>query len=58
MVSVATALVAFAVFLAIYEWSRRRAAGDDGVKPPLQWGWLAAIAGCTAAALVIGLATN
>jgi hypothetical protein len=32
----------------------RRAAGA-GARPPMQWGWLAAIVGLAAVALVVGL---
>ena len=38
----------FALFLAIYAVLQRRA------HRPVQWGWIAAIAGCAAAALLIG----
>jgi hypothetical protein len=57
MWQIVTALLMFAVFLGIYELVRRRAAGEGAAKPPVQWGWLAAIAGLAALALAIGLLT-
>ena len=36
-------------FVAIYAYLHRRAG-----RPPVQWGWLAAIVLCAAAALVLG----
>ncbi len=53
MVEVATALVMFGAFLAIYEALRRRAAAE-GPKPAVRWGWLAVVAALAAVALVIG----
>jgi len=47
-------LIALVAFLAIYELLRRRAA-VDGRKPPVQWGWLAAIVGCAAVAALVGV---
>jgi len=52
----ATALVMFGVFLGIYELLRRRAPG--GSRPPVRWGWLAAITLAAALAFVIGLVTR
>ena len=37
-----------AVFLGVYALLRRRSGA------PVQWGWLAAIVGCAAVALVVG----
>jgi hypothetical protein len=53
----ATALGALAVFLGIYALLLRRArrAGRDA---SVRWGWLAAIVGCAAVALLIGVAIN
>ena len=46
-------IVAYALpllaFLAIYAYLHRRAG-----RPPVRWGWLAAIVLCAAAALVLG----
>jgi hypothetical protein len=53
--AVVTALVCFALFLLGYEALRRRAGKAQGEKPPVQWGWLAAIAGCAAVAVIVGL---
>jgi hypothetical protein len=58
MVEVITALVMFGLFLALYEFLRRRAARADGSKPPVQWRWLAAITGVTAFAVIVGLLTR
>jgi len=41
-------------FVVIYQVLRRRAAAE-GKAPPGQWGWLAAIFGCGAAAVLLGL---
>jgi hypothetical protein len=46
---------AVAVFLTIYALLRERAGGKSGTKPPVQWGWLAAIAGCVLIAFLAGL---
>jgi hypothetical protein len=48
MAELATGLVCLAVFAGIYARSQRRSGG------PVQWGWLAAIVGCAAFALVLG----
>lgn len=44
----------FAAFIAIYEAIRRRSAHPGAKRPPVQWGWLAAIVTCALAAIVIG----
>jgi hypothetical protein len=44
----ATVLVCLAVFVGIYAVLQRRSGG------PVRWGWLAAIVGCAAAALLLG----
>jgi lysylphosphatidylglycerol synthetase-like protein (DUF2156 family) len=49
-----TALV-FAAFVAIYAVLRERERQKTGVRPPIQWGWLAAIMACAAVAAVAGL---
>ena len=46
--------VCIAVFLALYAFLQRRA-NRAGRQPAIQWGWLAAIIGCAALALLIGL---
>jgi hypothetical protein len=43
-----------AVFLALYAVLHRRANRGDRHRP-IQWGWLAAIIGCAALALLIGV---
>jgi uncharacterized membrane-anchored protein len=58
MTQVVSAVVMFGVFLALYEFLRRRAARADGSKPPVHWGWLVAITGCAALALIVGLLTR
>ena len=58
MAEVFTALVMFGLFLALYEFLRRRAAWAAGSKPPVQWRWLAAITGAAAFALIVGLLTR
>jgi hypothetical protein len=58
MTQVISAVVVFGLFLAVYEFLRGRAARAEGSKPPVQWGWLAAIAGCAALALIVGLLTR
>jgi len=45
----------FAAFLAIYALLRERARRKSGVRPPIEWGWLAAITACAAVAVVAGL---
>jgi hypothetical protein len=47
-------LVPLVVFVVLYLVLRRRAA-VNGTAPPGQWGWLAAIVGCAAAAALLGL---
>jgi hypothetical protein len=47
-------LLPLAAFVVVYQVLRRRAA-VDGKAPPVQWGWLAAIFGCAAAAVLLGL---
>jgi hypothetical protein len=47
-------LVPLAAFGALFMALRRRAT-SDGFAPSVQWGWLAAIAGCAIAALLVGL---
>jgi hypothetical protein len=47
-------LAPFVAFLILYVGLRRRAA-RHGATPPIQWGWLAAIAACAAAAALLGL---
>jgi hypothetical protein len=47
-------LIPAAAFVVIYQVLRRRAA-VDGTAPPVQWGWLAAMFGCAAAAVLLGL---
>ena len=47
-------LAVFVAFLVLHELLRRRAA-QDGVRPPIRWGRLAVIAGCAAAAVLLGL---
>jgi lysylphosphatidylglycerol synthetase-like protein (DUF2156 family) len=44
-----------AAFLAIYAVLRERERRSSGVRPPTQWGWLAAIAVCAAVAVLAGL---
>jgi hypothetical protein len=51
---VGTALLMLAVFLGIYFTARRR----RGATEPVQWGWLAAIVGCAAVAVLIGAITR
>jgi len=58
MTQVITAVAIFGVFVALYELLRRRAARDGGSKPPVQWGWLAAITGAAALALIVGALTR
>jgi|tagenome__1003787_1003787.scaffolds.fasta_scaffold20226540_2 hypothetical protein len=52
LVSVAIAIV---VFLALYTLLRERAGRKSGSKPPVKWGWLAAIASCALVAVLAGL---
>jgi len=47
-------LVPLAAFILLFLALRRRAA-FDGTVSPLPWGWLAAIAVCAIAALLVGL---
>jgi hypothetical protein len=58
MTQVATAVVMFGLFLALYGFLRGRAARRDGSKPPVQWSWLAAGTGAAAVALIVGLLTR
>jgi uncharacterized membrane-anchored protein len=59
MAEVITVVVMFGLFLALYEFLRRRSATRaDGSKPPVQWRWLAAITGAAIVALVVGLLTR
>jgi uncharacterized membrane protein YfcA len=53
MERVAVAVAMFGVFLALYAWLRSRS--PEETRRPVQWGWLAAIAGCAAVAVVLGL---
>jgi hypothetical protein len=46
-------VVAVVTFLVLYALLHERASRKSGSRPPLRWGWLAAIAGCV---LVAGLA--
>jgi hypothetical protein len=39
----------------MYALLRQRAARKSGNKTPVQWGWLAAIAGCVLLAVLAGL---
>jgi hypothetical protein len=48
-----TVVVALAAFLGIYALLRRRAGS-----PPVRWGWIAAIVGCAAIVVVVGLITR
>jgi hypothetical protein len=45
----------FAAFLVIYALLRERQTRKTGVRPSVQWGWLAAIAACAAVAMLAGL---
>jgi hypothetical protein len=45
----------FAAFLAIYAVLRERERRKSGVRPPIQWAWLAAITACAVVAVVGGL---
>jgi hypothetical protein len=47
-------LVPLVAFVVLHLALRRRAA-VDGTAPPVHWGWLAAILGCAAAAVALGL---
>ncbi len=46
-----------AVFLALYAVLHRRSE-RAGRQPAIQWGWLAAIIGCAALALALGMLTR
>jgi hypothetical protein len=48
-------VLAVVAFVAIYALLRERAGRKSGTKPPVQWGWLAAIAGCVLLAVLAGL---
>jgi hypothetical protein len=58
MAELITFVVMLGLFLALYEFLRRRAARAGGAKPPVQWRWLAAITGAAALALIVGLLTR
>jgi hypothetical protein len=45
----------FAAFLALYALLRERERRRSGVRPPIQWGWIAAITACALVAIVAGL---
>ena len=45
----------FAAFLALYALLRERARRESGVRPPIQWAWIAAITACAVVAVVAGL---
>jgi hypothetical protein len=47
-----------AAFLATYEFLRRREEKRSGVRPPVQWRWLAAAIGCAVAATLYGFAAD
>ena len=55
MAQLLTIAVAFAVFVTLYVVLRERAGRRSGSKPPVQWGWLAAIVGCALIAVLAGL---
>jgi hypothetical protein len=55
MAELITVVATFCVFLAIYELLRRRSARHGGTKPVVQWVWLAAIVGCAAFAVAMGI---
>jgi hypothetical protein len=46
---------AFVAFLALYGLLREREKRRAGSRPPVQWGWLAAIVGCALVAVLAGL---
>jgi hypothetical protein len=56
-VELVAAGVCVAVFLVLYAGTYRRAT-RAGRQPTIQWGWLAAIIGCAALALLIGALTR
>lgn len=45
----------FAAFLAIYALLRERSRKKSGVRPPIEWGWLAVITACAVVAILAGL---
>jgi hypothetical protein len=45
----------FATFLAVYALLRERERRKSGVRPPIQWGWIAAITACALVAILAGL---
>jgi uncharacterized membrane protein YhaH (DUF805 family) len=53
MAEVVTALAFLAIFVAVYMLLQRRAR-HAGRAAPVRWGWLAAIVGLAAVALVVG----
>ena len=53
-----SAVLMFGVFLATYEWLRRREERRRGRKPPVQWGWLVAIVGAAYIALLVEALTR
>jgi hypothetical protein len=46
---------AIVAFLALYAFLRNRSGRKSGTTPPVQWSWLAAIAGCVLIAVLAGL---
>jgi hypothetical protein len=50
-----TYMLPLAVFVGVYAALRRREEARSGHRPPIQWGWLAAIAACAGVAAVAGL---
>jgi hypothetical protein len=55
MAQFVSVLVGGVVFLAVYLALRGRGGRRSDAKPPVQWGWLAAIAGCVLIAVLAGL---
>jgi hypothetical protein len=58
MAQAAVYLVGLVAFLGLYVLLRRRAQAQTGDVVPVKWGWLAAIVGCAAVAVVIGAVTR
>jgi hypothetical protein len=52
--TVITPIVMLGIFLAVYEWTRRRAARQTGSKPPIRWASLVTLIGLAAVVLVAG----